>query len=119
LCLVLQTPESAAVDDAFAISLEFRPEVMGLFGMFATQTFFAFGGIAGKESGFFLLPVLSGSDRHSSGMKMRDGKSRDRKIPSTKDVNSGWIRSDKYENIVKISRRVVLSVWSWNSSGSS
>ena len=80
LCLVLQTPESAAVDDAFAISLEFRAKIMGLFGMFATQTFFAFGGIAGKESGFFLLPVLSGSDRHSSGMKMRDGKSREGEI---------------------------------------
>jgi hypothetical protein len=83
------------VDDAFAIPLEFRSKIMGLFGMFATQTFFAFGGIAGKESGFFLLPVLSGSDRHSSGMKMRDGKSRGPKKPSTKDVNSGWIGEDK------------------------
>jgi hypothetical protein len=52
-------------------------------------------------------------------MKMGEGKSRGPKKPSTKDVNSGWIGEDKYENIAKIRRRVVLSVWSWNSSGSS
>ena len=95
LGFVLEATKSGAVNDAFAVSLEFGTEVVRFFGVFAAEAFATFGSEGGKKKGFFFLPVFAGADGHLSGMDGSGGESRWGEKSSTKDVNSEWMKENK------------------------
>ena len=55
LGFIFEATESGAVNDAFAVSLEFGAEVVRFFGVFATEAFATFRGDRRKIEGFFFL----------------------------------------------------------------
>ena len=95
LGFVFEATKSGAVNDAFAVSLEFGAEVVRFFGVFAAEAFATFGGEGGEKKGFFFLPVFAGADGHLSGMDGIGGESRWSENSSTKDVNSEWMEENK------------------------
>ena len=95
LGFVFEATESGAMNDAFAVPLEFGAEVVRFFGVFAAEAFAAFGGEGGEKKGFFFLPVFAGADGHLSGMDGSGGESRWGEKSSTKDVNSEWMEGNK------------------------
>ena len=111
LGFVLEATKSGAVNDAFAVSLEFGAEVVRFFGVFAAEAFTAFGSEGGKKKGFFFLPVFAGADGHLSGMDGIGGESRWGENSSTKDVNSEWMKENKVrgEGCASMGRRLNFS----------
>lgn len=95
LGFVFEATKSGAVNDAFAVSLEFGAKVVRFFGVFAAEAFAAFGGEGGEKKGFLFLPVFAGADGHISGMDGSGGESRWGENSSTKDVNSEWMKENK------------------------
>ena len=95
LGFVFEATKSGAVNDAFAVSLEFGAEVVRFFGVFAAEAFATFGGEGGEKKGFLFLPVFAGADGHLSGMDGIGGESRWGENSSTKDVNSEWMKENK------------------------
>ena len=111
LSLVFEATKSGAVNDAFAVSLEFGAKVVRFFGVFAAEAFAAFGGEGGEKKGFFFLPVFAGADGHLSGMDGIGGESRWGENSSTKDVNSEWMKENKVsgEGSASMGRRLNFS----------
>lgn len=95
LGFVLEATKSGAVNDAFAVSLEFGAKVVRFFGVFAAEAFATFGGEGGEKKGFLFLPVFAGADGHLSGMDGIGRESRWVENSSTKDVNSEWMKENK------------------------
>jgi hypothetical protein len=111
LGFVFKATESGAMNDAFAVPLEFGAEVVRFFGVFAAEAFAAFGGEGGEKKGFLLFPVFAGADGHPSGMDGIGGESRWGENSSTKDVNSEWMKENKVggEGCASMGRRLNFS----------
>jgi hypothetical protein len=77
LGFIFERAKCGAVNDAFAITLKFWAEIVGLFRMLATEAFPAFRGVAAEQGRFPFFPVFTGVDRHLSGMDGSGGESRD------------------------------------------
>jgi hypothetical protein len=95
LGLILQGAEGRAVDNALPVPLKLGPEVVGVFRMFATQAFPAFGGVRSQECGFFFFKIRPSPDRHKIVMDDHGGESRDGKLSDEQGVKNRGIRANK------------------------
>jgi hypothetical protein len=91
LGFIFEAAEGGAVNDALSVPLEFRAEVVGFLRVFPTQALPTFRSVGGKRKSFFLFPVFSSAERHSSGMEIHRRVSRDGIYRSSNDVNIGWM----------------------------
>jgi hypothetical protein len=96
LGFVLQGAEGGAVDDPFAVPLEFGAEIVGALGMSPAEAFLAAAGVGSKERDLFLFKIFPGADRHGTVMNDGMGESRDGEFSEEQGVKKGWSKGNKF-----------------------
>jgi hypothetical protein len=83
------------VDNPFAVPLELRPEVVGVFGVPSAQAFPAFGGVGSEMGALLSLKILPSADRHEIVMDGGMGESREGKISEEQGVKRWRMSANK------------------------